>query len=170
MGMGEPLLNETVFEAIKFFTHKRTFNIGMRSISVSTVGIVPELKKLINEFPQINIAFSLHNPFNSEREKIMPITQQYPIEKVFEVLDRHIEKNKRKVFIAYTLLDGVNDSVSHARELVSLIRNRGNNSYLYHINIVPFNKVTINDIAFKTSPYKRTESFINVLKEKIIIL
>jgi len=168
MGMGEPLLNETVFDAIKFFTQKRTFNIGMRSISVSTVGIVPALEKLINEFPQINIAFSLHNPFNNERKELMPITNQYSIEEVMNVLDKHIEKNKRKVFIAYTLLAGINDSLRHAKELVSLIKARGKNSYLYHVNIVPFNRVSIGNVSFKPTGILQSDKFIGVLNSNNI--
>lgn len=168
MGMGEPLLNDKIFEAIRFFTQKRTFNIGMRHISVSTVGIIPGLERLIAEFPQINIAFSLHNPFNNEREKIMPITNQYPIEKVLTVLDKHIEKNKRKIFIAYTLLDGINDSIRHAKGLVDLIKQRGDRSYLYHVNIVPFNKVRIGKTEYIGSKQSNREKFVGILNNNNI--
>lgn len=168
MGMGEPLLNDKILDAIRFFNQKRTFNIGFRHISVSTVGIIPGLEKLITEFPQINIAFSLHNPFNNEREKIMPITKQYPIEKVLAVLDKHIEKNKRKVFIAYTFLDGINDTIRHAKGLVDLIKQRANLSYLYHINIVPFNKVHIGGVEYIGSKQGSRDCFLGILNDSNI--
>lgn len=139
MGMGEPLSNpENVFSALKVLTDKEFFGLSPRRINISTVGIVPQIKKLNELFPQVNLAFSLHTPFLEERKKLMPVTNAYSIEDVMKVLDERILKTKRRVFLAYILLGGVNDTKEHAEGLVKLIKSRGKHSYLYHVNLIRF--------------------------------
>lgn len=139
MGMGEPLMNPATFTAIKTLTDKRLFGFSQRRISVSTVGIVPGIKRLTEEFPQINIAFSLHTPFEEQRGELIPISTQYSIEEVMVVLDDHIKKNKRKVFLPYMMLKGINDSPEHLEALKDLIKGRGKIFYLYHVNLIRYN-------------------------------
>ena len=153
MGMGEPLLNPNVFTAISDLTDPELFNFSQRRINVSTVGIVPELEKLIEDFPQINISFSLHSPFQEQREQLMPISKKYPTEKVMEVLDKQIENNKRKVFLVYLMIKDINDSSLHVQELIDLIRSRKNN-YLYHVNLVSYHPISKSD-HFQPSEQKR---------------
>jgi 23S rRNA (adenine-C8)-methyltransferase len=139
MGMGEPLSNpDNVFDALKTLTDPLLLGISDRKINVSTVGIVPQIKRLNEEFPQVNLAFSLHSPFSKQRKELMPITNAYPIDEVFKVLDERIILTKRRIFLAYILLGGVNDSDEHVKGLVDVIKKRGKHSYLYHVNLIRF--------------------------------
>jgi 23S rRNA (adenine-C8)-methyltransferase len=163
MGMGEPLLNPSVFTAIDDFTNPDLFNFSQRRINVSTVGVVPELEKLVSKFPQVNISFSLHSPFEEQRTALMPISKKYPIEAVLTVLDKHIEKNKRKVFLSYLMIDKVNDTSIHAEELINLIKERKNH-YLYHVNLISYHQTSKSD-QFQSSDEKRISWFKNELEK-----
>ncbi len=138
MGMGEPLINPDIFNILEIFTNKDYFGYGQRHISISTVGIVPMLKKLNEQFPQVNVAFSMHSPFDEEREGLMPINKAYPITQVFDALQKHVNINKRKIFVSYIMLKNVNDSDAHAEELAKLINNLGKNKYLFNVNLIKF--------------------------------
>ncbi len=144
MGMGEPLLNPATFSAIRDLTDGDLFGFSQRKINVSTVGIIPGLEKLITKFPQVNVAFSLHSPFEEQRKQLMPISKQYPISDVFNLLDKHIEKNKRKIFLPYLMIDQVNDTSVHVKELADLIRERKDN-YLYHVNLIAYHPISRSD-------------------------
>jgi 23S rRNA (adenine-C8)-methyltransferase len=140
MGMGEPFSNEeNTFSALRNLTDKDTFAFSPRKISVSTVGIVPGIQRLTREFPNVNLAFSLHSPFDEQRTQLMPVNKAYPLKIVFNALDQHITNTKNKVFVSYLMLKGVNDSANHAKALAELIRSRGNNWYLYHVNLIKYN-------------------------------
>ncbi len=161
MGMGEPLANPATFEALDLFTDPHKFGIGQRHISVSTVGLVPGIKRMTEEHPQINLAFSLHSPHELERRKLMPISKTFPIQEVMGALRDHILKTNRKVLIAYILLRDVNDSVDHARALAELL-----NSYevvrgLFHVNLINMHEV--DGIPFKRTSLERLEAFRAVL-------
>lgn len=138
MGMGEPLINPDIFELLNVLTSKDYFGYGQRKISISTVGIIPNLKKLNTEFPQVNVAFSMHSPFDEERTNLMPINKVYPLSDVFSVLKEHADLNNRKIFISYILLKGINDTDAHARKLAELIKSIGNKKYLFHVNLIKF--------------------------------
>ena len=138
MGMGEPFANPNLFEALKIITDPNFLGISPRRLSISTVGLIPGIKRLTKEFPQINLAFSLHSPFPNQRLEIMPITKAYPINNIFDALDEHIKETNKRVFIAYILLKGVNDSPEHAKEIIKIIKERGRLSYLYHVNLIRY--------------------------------
>ncbi|MBD3366294.1 23S rRNA (adenine(2503)-C(2))-methyltransferase RlmN [candidate division WWE3 bacterium] len=140
MGMGEPFLNPATFEALEIMTHKDMLNLGSRKVSVSTVGIIPGIHRMTKEFPQINLAFSLHTPFQDQREKLMPVSKSYPVVAVMEALAEHIRVTNRKVFIAYILLGGVTDSLEHAQALAGLI-NSFEEAYLFHVNLINYHEV-----------------------------
>ncbi|MCL5676157.1 MAG: radical SAM protein, partial [Patescibacteria group bacterium] len=168
MGMGEPLSNaENVFEALKILTDKDFFNLGDRHINVSTVGIVPQIRRLTKEFPQVNLAFSLHSPFPEQRAQLMPVTNSYPIDKVFEALDERIKLTKRRIFLAYLLLAGVNDSLEQAKALADLIKKRGPHSYLYHVNLIRFNPGP-EEKVFKKAERETVDGFKKYLEENKI--
>ena len=101
MGMGEALANPQTFSALKVLTDPRLFNLSPRRITVSTIGLIPQIERLSREFPQVNLTFSLHSPFDEQRSALMPINRKYPLNEVLEVLDAHIRKHRRKVYIAY---------------------------------------------------------------------
>ncbi len=160
MGMGEPFLNyENVLKSIRILNDKEYFNIGARSISVSTAGIIEGIKKLSQEGLQINLAISLHAPNDKLRKELMPIDKKYPLEAVLKAVDDYINKTKRKVMFEYVLIKGVNDSDEQAMELAKIM-----NKKLYFVNLILYNATGI----FKASDTKRVEGFKRVLgKEKI---
>lgn len=169
MGMGEPLANPRVFDAIRILTSPELLGLSSRRINVSTVGVVPGILKLTKEFPQVNLAFSLHSPFTEERNKLVPLNRMFPFAEVFDVLDRRIRQTGRRVWICYLLLEGQNDSVEHARALVQILRERPvETRYLYHVNLLPYNVGRAVPEHFAKAPYDGVESFQKVLQENRI--
>jgi 23S rRNA (adenine-C8)-methyltransferase len=140
MGMGEPLSNPKIFPSISALCSPHEFGIPRSRINVSTIGIAPGVQKLNDVHPEVNLTYSLHSPFPQQRLELMPIQKVYPFQDVFPLLDARISKSKNRVWIAYLLLEGVNDSIDHAKALVSLIRERPQEvRYLYHVNLLPYN-------------------------------
>jgi len=162
MGMGEPLINPDIFSALEILTSKDYFGYGQRHISISTVGIVPNLVKLNQDYPQINVAFSMHSPFDEEREKLMPINKAYPISDVFSALSKHARLNKRKIFVSYIMLKNVNDSDEHAQEIAKLINKQGDLKYLFHVNLIKFHKYE--QSSFEPSENEKIKKFSILLK------
>ena len=163
MGMGEPLLNyENVIEAVRTINSKEGLNLGARHISISTIGIIPGLKKLANEPLQINLAFSLHAPADILRDQIIPTNRKYNITGIMKALDLYIEKTNRKVMVEYLMIKGINDGEKEARQLVKLLSGRR----LYYVNIIRYNKTKTHD----PSPESSIERIIEILRsEKISV-
>ncbi len=159
MGMGEPLSNPETFTALGTLTDKELFGLSPRRITVSTVGVIPGIQRLASEFPQINLVFSLHSPFNEQRDKLIPLNRTYPIERVMQSLDEHIQRTHRQVSVAYLLLSGVNDSMAHADALVALLKGRGNWDYLYHVNLIRYNPAASNVPHYFASEPSAIERF-----------
>ncbi|MBT4121254.1 MAG: 23S rRNA (adenine(2503)-C(2))-methyltransferase RlmN [Candidatus Magasanikbacteria bacterium] len=135
MGMGEPFLNfDNVMESIKILNDKEAFNIGARHISVSTAGIVEEINKFANEKMQINLAISLHASNDKLRAELMPVARKYSLNQLFEAIENYVEKRSRQVMFEYLLIDGVNDSEYHAKELAGLMKHP-----LYVVNLIRYN-------------------------------
>jgi len=148
MGMGEALANAQVFDALDVLTDPTLFALSPRRISISTIGIIPSIKKLTLNYPQVNLTFSLHSPFNQQRSKLMPINDRYPLLDVMDTLDEHIRTTSRKVYIAYIMLPGVNDSIDHAKEIVSLLKGRYKEGRLYHVNLIRYNQTVSSPFSF----------------------
>ncbi|CAD2093834.1 radical SAM protein, putative [Plasmodium vinckei lentum] len=141
MGMGEPLANPNVFEAIRFFNNSNLFSLSSRRINISTVGLLPGIKKLNELFPQVNLSFSLHSPFTEERNQLVPINKLFPFHEVLDLLDDRIAKTSRRVWISYILIKDVNDSTDHAEALCEHILKRPPSvRYLYNVCLIPYNK------------------------------
>lgn len=169
MGMGEPLANPRVFDALSVLTSPELFGISPRRLNVSTVGVIPGIMKLTEKFPQANLAFSLHSPFPEERNRLVPLNRMYPIAQVLEVLDQHIQLTGRRVWIGYLLMRGQNDSLEHARALAMLIRERPSHvRYLYHINLLPYNTGRAVPEHFARTDSTQVEAFRRVLQENSI--
>lgn len=119
-----------------------------RRLNVSTVGIISGIRKLTKSFPQVNLAFSLHSPFEEQRSRIMPVNKTNPLPEVFAALDEHAEATKRKIFIAYLLLEGENDSDAHAKAVVDwLVHQRPKHlRHLYHVNLLRYNPMGLTDL------------------------
>jgi 23S rRNA (adenine2503-C2)-methyltransferase len=133
MGMGEPMLNiDAVVEAARRLpdlgvTHRRT--------TISTVGWLPGLRRFVDEVDEpVRLALSLHAPTDALRGELMPVNDRYPLDDVVAECQRYVELRRRKVFVEYVLLAGVNDSPSHARELASLL-----DRSLFKVNLIPYN-------------------------------
>lgn len=164
MGMGEALSNVQVFDALDVLTDPTLFALSPRRISISTIGIIPSIKKMTQNYPQVNLTFSLHSPFNEQRSKLMPINIRYPLLDVLDTLDEHIRITSRKVYIAYIMLPGVNDSINHAKKLVSLLKGRYKAGSLYHINLIRYNHTVRSPIKFDEVDESRVVHFYKELK------
>jgi len=135
MGMGEPLLNyQNVLESIKILHDEKLFNIGLRRISVSTVGIIDGIRKLAIDLPQVNLAISLHAPNDILRQQLIPSAENTPIKELLKAIDEYIEKTNRKVMVEYMLIKNVNDEIEHAKELCKILKGK-----LVVINLIPYN-------------------------------
>ena len=135
MGIGEPLDN---FDAVKKFIENIADDHGRdmsrRAITLSTCGLVPEMLRLAEELPQVNLAVSLHAPNDALRKEIMPITNRYSVAEVVEATRKHYAATHRRSTFEYTLIKGFNDSPAHAVELAALLR--GMNCL---VNLIPLN-------------------------------
>lgn len=165
MGMGEPFLNwENVKESLKILTDKNIFNFGSRSISVSTAGIPEGIEKLAQEFPQINLAISLHFADDEKRKKYMPISNKYDLVEIKKAIENYFTKTNRKIFIEYVMLDGINDSEEDLEKLVSYLKSF-EKSYLLHINLISYNS---NSDEFNSSSGNKIQNFKNLLLQNKI--
>ena len=137
MGSGEPLDNyENVLKFIKLINCKDGKNMGQRHITLSTCGLIDKMYELADEQLQITLAVSLHAPNDEIRNRIMPISRAYPMEKLLEACRHYAEKTKRRITFEYALIKGVNDSAENARELASRLK-----GLLCHVNLIPVNDV-----------------------------
>jgi len=157
MGMGEPTMNvDNVLAACELLpdlgvTHRRT--------AISTVGWVPGIDRIAACEMPINLALSLHAPNDGLRSRIMAVNERYPIAAVLAACDRYRAARRRKVFVEYVMLDGVNDLPEHARELAALLDRRA-----YKVNLIPYNPTG----AYDGSPPERIERFRSILAERRI--
>ena len=120
MGSGEPMLNyDNVLEFIRLVHEPYCLNLGYRNITLSTSGIVPGMEKLAKENLPITLSISLHAPNNELRTELMPINKRYPIEEVITAAKNYAEMTKRRITYEYILIDGFNDNMTEAVELVN---------------------------------------------------
>ena len=153
MGMGEPLANyDAVWQAIERLNAPWGFGLGSRHFTVSTIGLVPQIKRLSNEKLQVGLAISLHAPDNALRNILVPINKTYPLEMLLPVCQEYVEITGRRISFEYALFQGINDSLEQARKLSGLLR--GLNC---HVNLIPAN-MNINS-EFKPSSAKQVSAF-----------
>ena len=135
MGMGEPLLNyDNTVSALRLMLDDHAYGLSRRRVTVSTSGIVPAMDRLREDCP-VALAVSLHAPNDKLRDVLVPINQRYPLKELLAACKRYLEKAPRDfITFEYVLLDGVNDSVQQARELVQLVRD-----VPCKFNLIPFN-------------------------------
>lgn len=157
MGMGEPLLN---FETLIKTLHLLHDEIGLsyRHITVSTVGIVPQIKRLANENLPIHLALSLHSPLDDVRNRLMPVNHKWPVAEVIQTMKDYENATGRKITIEYLLIRGINDTEEQARELARLIKGTPN-----VINLIPFNWVDTEQ-GFERPGRDRVRNFRRVLE------
>ena len=135
MGMGEPLLNlPAVLEAVRILIDPKLLAMAPRRITVSTSGIVPKIRPLLEVAP-INLAVSLHATTDEVRDVLVPLNRRFPLDRLLGALrDEPLVSRKRPVFFEYTLIEGVNDSLEDARRLPDLIR-----GIPAKLNVIPMN-------------------------------
>ena len=164
MGMGEPLLNiEPVLESISLMQHQNAYGLSKRRITLSTSGIVPEIDKLSSR-TDVSLAISLHAANNTLRNEIVPINKKYPLDQLLNSCKKYL-KNKSKrhtITIEYILIDGVNDSIEHAKELVKVLK-----GVSCKINLIPFNP--FDGSNYLRSPEKTIQAFKDFLIQKGMI-
>lgn len=137
MGIGEPMDNfDNLLRFLRNVNDPRGLNIGQRHISVSTCGLADRIVRLAEEGFGITLSVSLHAPDNETRNKLMPVNQAYPLEKLLPACRFYIEKTGRRISFEYTLVKGINDTEAHALRLAALLK-----GMLAHINLIPVNHV-----------------------------
>lgn len=137
MGSGEPLDNyENVIRFFDIIHDERGKNLSNRSITISSCGIVPKIRELSNLNRPINLAISLHSPFDEERKKIMPITNRYSIEEVLSASKEYSEATGTRITLEYTLIKDVNDREIDAGGLIRITK-----GMKVHVNLIPLNPI-----------------------------
>lgn len=135
MGMGEPFHNyQTVMESIERMQHDQGMNIGARRFTISTVGLVPMIRKFAREDSQVNLAISLHAVDDELRSSMMPINDKYPVAELISACRDYVESTNRRITFEWALIQGVNDSPRQAQKLASLI-----GDMISHVNVIPLN-------------------------------
>ena len=159
MGMGEPFANyENLKNCLHILKNPNTLRFGSRHMTVSTIGIIPRIIDFSEDFPQVNLAVSLHAPGNDIRTNLVPINKTYPIEKLITACKDYIKNTNRRISFEYVLLNGINDDKRQAKELALLVR-----GMLCHVNLIAYNP--INDSDYSPPDNERITDFSNVLKE-----
>jgi 23S rRNA (adenine2503-C2)-methyltransferase len=157
MGMGEPLANfDNVVSAMRIMLDDFGYGLSRRRVTLSTSGLVPALDRLGQQLP-VALAVSLHAPNDALRDQLVPINKKYPLKDLMAACKRYIKVAPRDfVTFEYVMLDGVNDSDEHARELVALVKGVG-----CKFNLIPFNPFP--DSGFERSPAARIAAFRDIL-------
>lgn len=162
MGTGEPLDNySNLLQFIDMITDENGLNISQRNITVSTCGIVENMKRLADEKLQITLALSLHGSTQAKRQELMPIARKYDIDEVIDACRYYFDKTGRRVTFEYSLVGGVNDTDEDAENLCSLVG--GLNC---HVNLIPVNPIKERD--FVESERKHVLNFQKKLEKRHI--
>ncbi|MEO1939217.1 23S rRNA (adenine(2503)-C(2))-methyltransferase RlmN [Candidatus Thioglobus sp.] len=149
MGMGEPLLNEkAVYNACDLLLDDLAFGLSRRRVTISTSGVVPALYRMADTVP-VSLAISLHAPDNQLRDELVPINQKYPIKELMDACRYYLNAGtqERHILFEYVMLDGVNDTVEHAKKLAKLL-----GGISAKVNLIPFN-------PFPKTKYKTSKTF-----------
>ena len=151
MGMGEPFDNyENLSKFLKLLHDPVGKNMSYRNMTVSTSGIIPAIERFAEDFPQVNLAISLHRLTNEGRSAIMPVNDAYPVDELMDAARRYTEKTGRRITFEYTLIRNENDSNAD----VELMKNKLS-GMLCHVNLIPLNKV--DETGFDGSTRRRAE-------------
>ncbi len=142
MGSGEPLDNyEQVMKFLRLLREPEGIQLSLRNVSLSTCGLVPEMRRLAEEDLPVTLCVSLHAPNDEIRRKTMPIANRYAMDEVLEACRNYIRRTGRRVIFEYALSEGVNSSEENARELAARLR-----GMQCHVNLIPLNEVRERDM------------------------
>jgi 23S rRNA (adenine2503-C2)-methyltransferase len=156
MGMGEPLLN---LDAVLTSVHllNKSVGIAMRQITISTVGIVPKIKELASHKLQLTLALSLHAPNDALRDDLVPINSKFTLRELYEAVKEYDEVTGRRVTLEYIMLNGVNDRLNHAQQLIAWSR-----GLHVHINLIPYHPT---GSAYAATPVNEMQAFRKALEK-----
>jgi len=164
MGMGEPLANfKSLVEALRIIRADFGLGMGSRHVTVSTCGLVPQIKQLADEAPKVNLAVSLHASRDELRKKLLPKSSQWSIKELLGAVKEYSIKTRAFITFEYIILDGINDSEQDAKRLGNLIRGpagKGN----YKINLIAYNPVP--GLPFKKPTMEKIERFKKILIDR----
>lgn len=162
MGSGEPLDNyDSTLRFLRLVNDPAGLNISLRNISVSTCGLVPQMRRLACEGVPITLSISLHAPNDAVRRQIMPIAKTYALDELMEAARYYVEKTGRRIVFEYALIDGLNSRVEHARELSRLLR-----GLQCHVNLIPLNHVK--ERSLEPASPQAVQVFLHTLEENHI--
>ena len=162
--MGEPLANyRNVLKAIDRI--KNDLGIGARKITISTVGLVPNIRKLMTDMPQVRLAVSLHCATEEERSRLLPANRRYGgLDSLMPTLREYIEETHRRITLEWALIEGQNDTPETARALGGLIRRYGLRRDMVHVNVIPLNPT--GGFAGSPSGRRRVQEFVRILDDE----
>ena len=158
MGMGEPFDNyDEVARFLRLIHDPSGYGLSLRNITVSTCGIIDGIERFAEDFPQVNLAISLHAPNQKMREQTMPVARKYKYGDLLKAAREYTEKTGRRITFEYAVIDGVNDSKECAEELSGYLK-----GWLTHVNLIPLNEVRGRN--YKTANEKSVASFKKILE------
>ncbi|MDB6067538.1 MAG: putative dual-specificity methyltransferase RlmN [Pedosphaera sp.] len=159
MGMGEPLANyDNLLKALKILNAPWGGGIGARKITISTSGLVPQIRKLADEPLQFRLAISLHGATDETREKIMPVNRKYPLAGLTAACEYYQQKKGRMITLEYILIAGINDGLDQTKPLAQLA-----NRLHAKVNLIPYNKVE--DLQWERPTEQVQEAFLVALEK-----
>lgn len=163
MGMGEPFLNyDEVITACDLISHDKGIAIGRRKITISTAGIIPQIRRFTDEGQRYKLAISLNAPDDSTRTQLMPINKKYPAHELMNAAKYYATKSRNRITFEYVLMDGVNDSDAHALALKKLI-----GDLRCKINLIPYNAV---EGQFRPPSEDRIHAFIQPFLDMNVVI
>lgn len=164
MGMGEPLQNySALVPALKVMLDDHGYGLSRRRVTVSTSGVVPMIERLQNDCP-VALAVSLHAPNDALRDELVPLNRKYPIDELLTACQAYLTAAPRDfITFEYCMLDGVNDTDEHARQLIALVKGRINCKF----NLIPFNPFPASGLL--RSNNERVQAFARILLDAGIV-
>ena len=161
MGMGEPLENyESVIEALTILSDPAGMAVPAKRITISTVGLVPQIIRLADQGHRFRLAVSLHAATDAQRSKLMPVNRRFPLEQLMHAVRHHVDRTGRRATFEYILLEDLNDSIADAARLVKLVA-----QLPCKINLIPYNP--IGPGKFKRPSPERIERFAGYLRPRV---
>ena len=161
MGLGEPLHNyDEVLRAVRLLNHSDGLGIGIRHLTISTSGLVPQIDQLAEEGLPLRLAISLHSVRDELRSQIMPVNRRWNLDQLMKSCANYYQKTNRRVTFEYILLDGVNDSRDEAAELAALLEKHQIHSL---VNLIPWNPV--DGVAYRRSKPENIRAFQNIVSK-----
>ena len=162
MGMGEPFNNyDPWWNSVTRLHDPKGFNLGARSFTVSTVGLIPGINRLAEEVLPVNLAISLHTAYDERRSALMPVNKKYPIAELIAASRNYAKKTGRRVSFEYCLIKGENDSEEEAHALADLLLEE---RFPCHVNLIPWNPVS--NIEMERSTRDAVNRFMALLEER----